>query len=866
MEKLDNLTTGRTKSDSRTGRLRVVLAVCVAVEMVVGFHGAAETIGGEAGQDSLAGVQEVLFAVRRTYGGPGFYGPSAIGFSGEETQRVYFGEDPHWYANVGYHCDDPARLAFAGSGDPAEGRLMKLDLATGEATVLLDAEGGVIRDPQVHYDGAKAIFAYLKAGTRHYHLYEIQLDGTGLRQITDEPYDDYEPTYLPDGGIAFVSTRCRSWVACWMTQKGALYRCEADGSNIRRLSFHTGHDNTPWVLPDGRIVYTRWEYVDRSHVEFHHLWTMNPDGTNPLALFGNMHPRTVMVGAKPVPESDKLVATFSPGHGITDHLGYATLVSSQGGPDDEGRARTLSDRPRLIKDPYPLSEDAFLVAQGKEIHRLDAAGNTQVLYAWPGEGEVYEPRAIRPRTREPVIAPRSDWQQATGTLLLNNVYQSRNLDGVEPGEIKRLLVLEDLPAPVSFSDDPDLISWMGSYTLKRILGTVPVEEDGSAYLQVPAGRPILFVALDRHDLSVKRMHSSTSVMPGEVTGCAGCHEPRTATPDPIELADLQAVRRPPSRIEPFEGFPEVFDFTRHIQPILDRHCVECHDHGQREGGIVLCGDLGPAWSHSYFSLLAHQQVSDGRNGLGNHPPRTIGSSASPLLDKLNGDHHGVAVSPTEWRTVWLWIESGAPFAGTYAALRNEEDQQLASRVWQEVFGRYWHISSTQRDVLERRCGECHALNDWQNEDGRALPFRPLVAWADRGVERPVAIHERVVIPDDPLTRYSNHILLNFSRPHLSSLLLGPLAAEAGGYQSCGAAVFADTDDPDYRRLLAAIERGKEQLEARPRYGRPDFRPNHQYVREMKRFGVLPACFDPAQPLDVSATDEAYWRSLWLPPP
>ncbi len=143
-----------------------------------------------------------------------------------------------------------------------------------------------------------------------------------------------------------------------------------------------------------------------------------------------------------------------------------------------------------------------------------------------------------------------------------------------------------------------------------------------------------------------------------------------------------------------------------------------------------------------------------------------------------------------------------------------------------------------------------------------MPFRPLLARADRGVGRPVAVHERVVIDNDPLARYSNHILLNFSRPHLSPLLLGPLAEEAGGYGSCGT-VFANTNDPDYRRLLAAIERGKKKLDAKPRYGTPDFRPNKQYIREMVRFGVLPASFDPADSIDVFASDQAYWRSLWL---
>jgi len=787
--------------------------------------------------EALAGpmrhVDHVVFAVRLPY------------------------DDPHWYANIGYYCDDEQRKAYAGNGKPDAGKLVKLNVRTGEVTVLLDARGGSIRDPQVHYDGRKILFAYRPSGTHHYHLHEIGTDGTGLRQITSGEFDDYEPCYLPDGGILFISTRCRCWVNCWMTQVGVIYRCDADGGNLRRLSYSGEHDNTPWVLPDGRVLYTRWEYVDRSQVEFHHLWAMNPDGTAQMTLFGNMHPGTVMIDAKPIPGSAKIVANFSPGHGVTDHKGITTIVSPAGGPDDQPSARPVHNRP-LIEDPYALSDDCFLAARGKQILVINGSGNTAPLYTWPGEGDLREPRPLISQPREPVIPPRVDWNKTTGRLVLSDVYQSRHLEGVARGEIKKLLVLEILPKQVNFSGGPDLVSWLGTFTLERVLGTVPVEDDGSAYFEVPACRPVFFVALDEHDLSVKRMHSFTTVMPGESSGCVGCHEPRTRTPPMRQLADLRAMRRPPSPIEPFDGLPEVLDFTRDIQPILDEHCVRCHRYGKREGGVLLTGDLGPAWSHSFFSLFAHLLVADGRNGLGNYAPRTIGSSASPLLKMLDESHYDVQVSPRQWRTVWLWIESGAPYAGSYAGLRNHEEQVIAHTAMGRTLGQ-------TAEVLRRRCKGCHALGDPRNEQGKPLPFNPITARNSRGLSRPTGIHERVVLQNDPLTRYSTHILLNFSRPSLSPLLLGPLAEESGGYGSCGP-VFADTDDPDYRQLLSAIEQGKAAIDARPRYGTPGFRPNRQYVRELKRFGVLPASFDPAaDEIDVFQADEAYWKSLWHTP-
>ncbi len=782
----------------------------------------------------MAEVDEIVFAVRLPY------------------------DDPHWYANIGYYCDDENQKAYAGNGQPDVGKLLVWNRRTGKLRTLVDDRGGSVRDPQVHYDGQKILFSYRPSGTDQYHLYEIGVDGTRLRQLTSGPFDDYEPAYLPDGGIVFVSTRCRAWVNCWMTQVGVLYRCDADGKNIRRISYNGEHDNTPWVLPDGRLLYTRWEYVDRSQVEFHHLWTMNADGTGQAIFYGNMRPGVVMIDAKPIPGTREVLANFSPGHGVNEHAGIATIVTPAAGPDEPASARPLHRGP-LVKDPYPLSADRVLAARGKEIIVLDTAGRSETVWRWPDEGAVHEPRPIAGRPREPVIPPRVDWSKATGRYILADVYQSRNLQGVRRGEIKKLLVLEILPKPVNFSGGPDLVSWLGTFTLERVLGTVPVEEDGSANFEVPACRPVFFVALDDKDLSVKRMHSFTTVMPGETLSCVGCHEERTRTPLAARLSDLAALRRPPSRIEPFAGFPDVLDFNRDIQPVLDRRCVECHRPERREGGVLLTGDLGPQWSHAYFSLLAFLQVADGRNGLGNYPPRTIGSSASPLLKKLQSGHYDVQATPQEWRTVWLWIESGAPYAGSYAGLRNAEEQRLAGRAIARVF-------HEGREILQRRCAQCHVLGKPTDERGRALPFQPNIANNRRGVNRPIGIHERVVLENDPLTRFSVHILLNFSRPEKSSLVLGPLAKRAGGYESCGP-VFSSTDDPDFGRLVALIRQGQRHLDTIPRYATPGFRPNRQYIREMQRFGILPPSFDVRHdPIDIFQTDQAYWRSFWYEPP
>lgn len=202
--------------------------------------------------------------------------------------------DGHWYANFGYYSHDPDRKAYA------EGtKLYRLNLRTRALTTLLADTTGGVRDPQVSYDGRKILFSYRPGGTEHYHLYEMNADGSGMHQLTSGNFDDIEAAYLPDGGIVFVSSRCKRWVNCWLTQVAVLHRCDADGSNIRALSSNNEHDNTPWPLTDGRILYTRWEYVDRGQVHFHHLWAANPDGTSQMTWFGNLHPGITMIDAKP---------------------------------------------------------------------------------------------------------------------------------------------------------------------------------------------------------------------------------------------------------------------------------------------------------------------------------------------------------------------------------------------------------------------------------------------------------------------------------------------------------------------------------------------------------------------------------------
>ena len=765
------------------------------------------------------------------------------------TTRLSY-DDGHWYANIGYYCDDENKKAYSGNGKPDESMLYVLDVAEGQVRILFDGKGGSVRDPQLHYDGRTVLFSFRRPDSDYYNLCEMQIDGSGLRRITDAPFDDFEATYLPNDDIVFISTRSKRWVGCWMTQVGTLFRCDRDGRNVRPLSVNLEHDNTPAILPDGRILYTRWEYVDRSQVGYHHLWTMNPNGTNVVAYFGNQAHYPLYIEPEPIPGTDKLLLIDSPGHGRTDHRGYVCTMEAKYGPDDMRGYRRITPKPQF-NDPAPIGTDHFIVASFKGLFLGTHAGELVPVLTYEGQANIHEPIPVMRRPRERIIAERGDDNEPTGRIVLANVYSGRNMEGIEPGEIKELLVLEALPKPVNFSGGMDLTSWLGTFMLERVLGTVPVEEDGSAYFDVPAGRPVLFVALDGDGMSVKRMQSFTNVMPGETLGCVGCHEQRMQSPVASAGGNtLMALKREPSEIKSFAGLPDVIDFRKHIQPILDEHCIKCHSFQDRQGQISLTEDLGYCWSMAYYTLLATGQVADGRNGYGNQKPRTIGSSASKLMRKIDGSHYDVTVTPDQWRTVWMWLESGAPYAGTYAALRNAEDQHRDNMTW-AVFA---------TPGMNQRCRTCH------RPDGEA-PQLPLTMKEEERrelvKELGMAPHERIVQKDD--FRFSGHILLNLSRPELSPLLLGPLPKAAGGWGTCPSA-FTGRDDIAYKILLAAIEREKKRLENVPRFGTSGFKPNKQYVREMKRFGVLPAEFDLSRdPIDVFETDQQYWKQFWYRP-
>ncbi len=787
--------------------------------------------------------------------------------------------DGHWYANFGYHCHNPDRYVYS----PCGGKMLVLDLRTGKTRTLIDDPEGSIRDPFVDYDGRTVLFSYRPGGTHNYHLYTIGRDGGNLKQLTRGNWNDYEPCFMPDGGIMFVSSRCYRWVPCWYTSVGVMYRCERDGSRVRQISFGVEHENHPWMLPDGRVAYTRWEYVDRHTNGFHHLWTVNPDGTGQMVLYGNLAFGRLFIDAKPVPGSRQIACIVSPGHGKSEHQGDVLLIDPHAGPSNAKAQTQLNmkaeyqvnrhtipapcgERLMSWRDVLPFSEDCFLVCNNDGLFVMDGHGDFECIYrssrpAMEIKGHrgrleeipiwVHEPRVLAPRPKENLIPAKVDESKTMGVMILSDIYRGREMEGVERGAIKKLLVMEELPKPVSFNWAPSpyrtrQVGDTGTIIMHRVLGTVPVEKDGSAHFEVPANRAIFFSALDENNITVKRMQSFVSVMAGESVSCVGCHESRLQAPHDREKSFLSSVARPPSRIKPVPGVPEsgLIDFPRDIQPVLDKYCVECHNAEKSAGNVRLDGARNPYWTFGYSSLIDNRQL--GMSGHyyqnvihGNSPPRSFGSPVSELLKKASGKHHGKKVDPENFRLLATWIDSSAAFAGTYVSLVLPEPQ-------------YPRIDRGKDTVLHRKCASCH------------FP----------------SVKRRNMWPFD------KHSRIDIGKIQRSFLLRAPLSKEAGGLQLCRERparssgkhyeksaesekpmiVFETKDDPGYVELEKMIRGcldgsasgGRAPDILKPAYWQPGFVPDEAYIREMKRYGVLDPGWEPGTPTDWFELEEKYF--------
>ena len=616
------------------------------------------------------------------------------------------------------------RLARAGGG------LFVLE-SPGESMACRPLTDGLFPDgnfmhPEPTHDADRILFAWCASPSvpawaptpetraRHYHLYEIRPDGSGLRQLTDGAYDDFSPRELPSGKILFVSTR-----------RGGFHRCgggpcdvytlavaDADGANPHPVSYHETNEWDPAVLADGRVVYTRWDYVDRNAVHYQQLWMTRPDGSAPGAFYGNNTFNPVGVWeARQVPGSPLIMATAAAHHAMT--AGSVVLVDRRLGLENEAPLRRLTpDAPfpesetivppanwhapgspaeyltpeearrwpgHCYKSPEPLSETVFLVSYSYDgligepaanpanqfgLYLADADGNRELLYRDPNISSLWA-APLRPRPRPPVIPPETDTSLGDeGLFYLQDV--ARGNYGIAPGAVKSLRIVQVLPKTTPNANNPR-VGHANASPGKQVLGTVPVEADGSAYFRAPARIPLHFQILDERGRALQTMRSVTYLQPGEKASCVGCHESRHGTPPPA--AATLAARREPSTITPGPDGSKPLSYPILVQPVLDRHCVRCHDGGPQAAPPVLTGDPEGAFSKSYNALgpLVAYTAWGGlkENSEPETPPGRFGAVASRLTALLDAGHHEVALSPEDMDRLTTWMDANALFYGTF---------------------------------------------------------------------------------------------------------------------------------------------------------------------------------------------------------
>ena len=591
------------------------------------------------------------------------------------------------------------------------------------AQIVSGLEEGIFGRFDLSYDAKKIVFAYKKPN-KGYRIYEVGVDGSGLRQLTldgaDEAemlkqyghgYDDMDPCYLPNGKIMFVSTRTKRAVLCNNAfTSTALHVMDADGKNLHCISGNTVNEFAPCTMDDGRVIYTRWEYVDKGCGDVQSLWSMRPDGSGSCHVYkNNVALPATLIDARSIPGSHRLIAIGAPHMPlavgpvvlIDTHITQLTPAAMTNLTPEiayPGHAGYPGGKFGYYKEPYPLGEDLFLVCYcpgpshsepaGYGIYVLDRSGNRELLFKDAAMSS-FQPIPLRPRPRPlslPAVAAAQEKEPAeTATLFMADVYEG--LTGVSRGAAKYLRVMEDVPKPWAASwaspiqgDSMGLqnpaVSLKGHFTIKKIHGIVPVNEDGSASFRAPARKNLYFQVLDENYMELQRMRTFVNLMPGEQRSCVGCHETRKRTPA-LKASLPLAMSRPVRDLSPQPGDtgPRMVHYPLDVQPTLDKHCVQCHSGPSPKGDLDLTGELTTLFNRSYENLIDKRLINnidvDPRSAyIPAEPPLTFGSHRSKMIERIQTGKCPAKLSKEEFIKVVTWIDANAPFYGIYEGKKN----------------------------------------------------------------------------------------------------------------------------------------------------------------------------------------------------
>jgi cytochrome c553 len=685
---------------------------------------------------------------------------------------------------------------------------------------------------------------------------------------------DLAPAYLPDGRIVFLSTRPSGLVPCFNSGVAILHVMNADGSDIHPISVNNVNEFDPSILPDGRILFGRWEYVDKNALTIQSLWSCNPDGTQETAVFANnmVFPEAVL-DARPVPGSNLIVGTFAK-HNSTPR-GSIAMIDTRLGKNGPQAIVNLEHPENPTCDtgnscePWPLSKDVVIFSgrpgsqQRNVIEMMDRSGHRVTVLSDP-EICMHSPILIKPRPVPPALADVTDRSKKTGRFFLQDIY--KGLTGVKRGEVKQLRVIEETSriSPTSMGGSPYnqvfLVSAALAFSVKNFLGVVPVDESGSAYFEVPSGRAVYLQAMDGEGRIVQSMRTFVQAAPGTTRSCIGCHEHKfTATAPRTGFPEL--LGRGPDRLRPESWGSGYVDYPSMVQPILDKHCVSCHG-GPKD--IAARIDLSGGWTEhfniSYENLVdrRHSQVVaywisgiDCMNGTAHwscqlFQPRSHGSGSAPLAQLLVSGHDGRIPDLTrkERDLLMAWMDTNGLYHGSW----DQNGNGCAIRGWNAT------RQALTAEMQAAGCVKCHATgpreNDWINlKDPQfsrilraPLPISPLPMGEGQGVRAGVRATSSASsspqpgpLPKGDGTGFGLGLCRDRKaevRPRVRLLVNGyahgvqPIEAFSGqpyvppNSEGTPVASFASTGDPHYQKMLAIIRQAREQALAAPRVDMP----------------------------------------------
>ena len=650
----------------------------------------------------------------------------------EKTRQVIFAK--HHNMGGGFF----AYTEYTSWGGNKFGGLCRLELdneakADGQfatVTELIKTDtGGVIRDPALSHDAKRLLFAWRKDGKdRYYKIYEMELATGQTRLITgaDTYGASYDPCYLPGGNILFNSSRVVQSVDCAGPDVSNFFICDKDGNHVRRVGFDQVHTLWPTVLDDGRVVYMRWDYNDRSQIYPQGLLQMNPDGSGQTEYYGNnsWEPTTLFHPCG-IPGTSKVMAALGGHHNPQcGKLGIVDTAKARQGlegitelPSGEKPAYPRADAYAQTGDqycyPFPLDRESLLVSYDPIAYHLRARGprfdnknhmRFHLYYmTFDGRREALsadvrisslEPIPVTARKVPPLRPSKIDYRKTAGIFHLQDIYHGPGLAGISRGTIKKLRVVEIRYREMNIGRNSSsgqgggatvvtpIAIGTGAWDVKVILGDATVHEDGSAMFVVPARTPVYFQALNEKNQVIQTMRSWATLMPGEQMSCVGCHENKSAVPLSGHRTSM-AMKAGPEKLAPFYGSVRGFSFPKEIQPILDKHCVKCHSQDGKGKKLLLTGEpvldstSKRNWSRAYLTLTQTKE-GDSRgkanelvNWISNSsepcmiPPQYGGSTRSKLIAIHEKGHNEVKLAREEMDKLCAWIDLVVPFCGDY---------------------------------------------------------------------------------------------------------------------------------------------------------------------------------------------------------